>query len=342
MTILVTGSSGFIGFHTVLALLKKGKNVVGIDNINSYYDKKLKISRNKFILNFIKRKNLKKKYNFFKVDISNNKALEKIFKKYKFKEVIHLAAQAGVRYSLLNPSIYIKSNLVGFGNILENSKKYHVKHLIYASSSSVYGDRIKKPFSEKDPVNHPIQLYAATKRSNELMAHSYSHLFNLPTTGIRFFTAYGPWGRPDMALFKFTNNIYKSKIIRVFNKGKHSRDFTYIDDVIDGITKCLKKIPKKNKAFTSFSDPSASKAPFRIINIGNGNPVKLKNYIKLIEENIGKKGKKFFLKKQKGDVKDTWANINQAKNVLKYKPKISSQEGVIKFIEWYKLYHNIK
>ena len=341
MTILVTGSSGFIGFHTILGLLKKGKKIIGVDNINSYYDKKLKYSRNKFILNFIKKNNLKNKYKFIRADISNNKILEKIFKRYKFKNVIHLAAQAGVRYSLLNPSLYIKSNLVGFGNILENSKKYNVKHLIYASSSSVYGERFKKPFLEKDPVNHPIQLYAATKRSNELMAHAYSHLFNMPTTGIRFFTAYGPWGRPDMALFKFTKNIYKNKTIKIFNKGQHSRDFTYIDDVVDGIIKCIGKVPKQNNKLKSFTDPSKSNAPFRILNIGNGKAVQLKSYIKLIEDNIKKKGKKLFLKKQKGDVRDTWANISEAKKILKYKPKISSEKGVKKFIEWYKWYYKI-
>jgi len=340
MSTLVTGSSGFIGFHTVIALLKKGESVIGIDNLNSYYDKKLKISRNKFIFNFVKKNKLNKKYKFIKIDISNNRSLEKIFKKFRFKKIVHLAAQAGVRYSLINPLLYIKSNLVGFGNILENSRKYNIKHLVYASSSSVYGERSKKPFSEKDSVDHPIQLYAATKRSNELMAHAYSHLFALPTTGIRFFTAYGPWGRPDMALYKFTENIFKRKKIHIYNKGNHTRDFTYINDVTNGIIKCLKKIPQKSKKRKPLKNPSESNGPFRIINIGNGNPVKLKMYIKLIENNIGKKAKKKLLKIQKGDVKDTWADIKQAQKILKYKAKTSSETGVNKFIEWYKKYHN--
>ena len=339
MTILVTGSSGFIGFHTVITLLKKGKTVIGIDNLNSYYDKNLKISRNKFIFNFVKKNKLNKKYKFIKIDISNNISLEKIFKKFRFKKVVHLAAQAGVRYSLVNPLLYIKSNLVGFGNILENSRKYNIKHLVYASSSSVYGERKKEPFSEKFSVDHPIQLYAATKRSNELMAHSYSHLFNLPTTGIRFFTAYGPWGRPDMALYKFTNNITKKRDINIFNKGQHTRDFTYISDVTNGILKCLNKTPKRNGKFKSIENPSESSAPFRIINIGKGNPVRLIDYIKLIEINLGKKAKKIFSTKQKGDVKNTWADIKKANKILNYKPKISPKEGVTKFIEWYKQYY---
>ena len=290
--ILVTGSSGFIGFHTVIALLKKGEYVIGIDNLNSYYDKKLKIDRNNFILNYVKKNNLQKKYKFFKVDVSSRSNLNYIFKKFNFRSVVHLAAQAGVRYSLENPSTYINSNLVGFGNILEFSKDYNIKHLIYASSSSIYGERHKKPFSERDPVDHPIQLYAATKRSNELMAHSYSHLFNLPTTAIRFFTAYGPWGRPDMALYKFTKLISENKKIKVFNRGNHSRDFTYIDDVVKGILKCIYKIPKKNIKLKFPKKPSESSAPFRILNIGNGTSVKLKEYIRLIENNLGKKATK--------------------------------------------------
>ena len=342
MSILVTGCSGFIGFHTVIALLKKGEKVVGIDNLNAYYEKRLKFSRNQYILNFIKKNNLKNKYKFYKLDISNNKRLEKIFKKHHFKKVIHLAAQAGVRYSLKNPFLYIQSNLVGFGNILENSRKYNIKHLVYASSSSVYGEREKKPLSEKNSVDHPIQLYAATKRSNELMAHSYSHLFNLATTGIRFFTAYGPWGRPDMALYKFTKNIMKKKNINVFNKGQHSRDFTYIDDTVDGILKCLYKIPKRNNNLRLNKDPSVSAAPFRVINIGKGKPTKLTNYIKIIESNLGRKAKKKFLGKQMGDVKDTWANVSKANKILKYKAKTSPDEGVKKFVEWYKQYYKNK
>ena len=319
MSILVTGSSGFIGFHTTIALLKKGKTVVGIDNLNSYYERELKLSRNRFISNFVKKNKIKNKYKFIKIDISNNKSLEKIFKKFRFEKVIHLAAQAGVRYSLVNPLLYIKSNLVGFGNILENSRKYKIKHLVYASSSSVYGERKKEPLSEKISVDHPIQLYAATKRSNELMAHSYSHLFNIPTTGIRFFTAYGPWGRPDMALYKFTNNIIKKRSINVFNKGQHSRDFTYIDDVSEGILKCLNNVPKKNNKIKINKDPSISSAPFRIINIGKGKPVKLLNYINLIENNLQKKARKKFLNKQKGDVKNTWAKIIEQYKIIREK-----------------------
>ena len=342
MTILLTGSAGFIGFHTAISLLKKGETVIGIDNLNSYYDKNLKLSRNKFLYEFTKKNKIKNKYKFFKIDISNNNDLQKIFKKYKFTKVIHLAAQAGVRYSLKNPSIYIKTNVVGFGNILENSKKYNIKHLIYASSSSVYGERSRKPFSEKDSVDHPIQLYAATKRSNELMAHAYSQLFNIPTTGMRFFTAYGPWGRPDMALFKFTDNIYRNKYIKIYNKGNHSRDFTYIDDVIIGISKCLEKIPRRSKKNVLSKNPSTSNAPFRIINIGSGKPMQLKNYIKLIESNIGKKAKKIFIKKQNGDARDTWANVKSSAKFLKFKPKIAPQVGVKKFIDWYKNFYNKK
>ena len=294
--ILVTGCAGFIGYHVTAKLIKNNYKIIGIDNLNNYYDKNLKLSRLKELR---KISNKKKNYNFFKVDICNSRKLENLFKKYKFKTILHFAAQAGIRFSLKEPKEYVKSNLLGFFNILDLSKKFKIYHLIYASSSSVYGSNKNLPFNEKDSADHPLQLYAATKRSNELMAHSYSSLYNLPTTGLRFFTVYGPFGRPDMALYKFVRNIIYNKPIEIYNNGKHTRDFTYIDDVTNAVFKLIKIVPKKNMSRLSNLDPSESNAPFRIINIGSNKPIKLLTCIKLIEKIIGKTAIKKFMSAQK-------------------------------------------
>ena len=327
MVILVTGCAGFIGFHLSKKLIEKNLFVVGVDDLNTYYDVKLKKDRLK-ILNKISKKN---KFIFYKTDISKNDDIKKVFKKHNIDYVVNLAAQAGVRYSIQNPEAYVKSNLVGFANILENCKNNKVKHLLYASTSSVYGSNTKFPYKEKHRTDHPIQFYAATKRSNELMAHSYSHLFKLPTTGLRFFTVYGPWGRPDMALYKFTKNIIQNKYIDLYNKGNHSRSFTYIDDIVFAIISLLKKIPKIKK--------NSKKAPFRIINIGNDKSETLMNYVKVIEKKLNKKAKKKLLPLQKGDIKSTVADITLLKNTTKFKPKTSISDGISKFIDWYLMYN---
>ena len=311
---LVTGSAGFIGFHLSKKILAKGFKVIGIDNLNNYYDVQLKKKRNHIL-----KKN--KNYIFKKIDIKNYKNLETVFKKYKIFKVIHLAAQAGVRYSLKNPRSYIDNNINGFFNILEISKNYRVKKFVYASTSSIYGLQKKFPLKENFNTDNPIQLYAATKKSNELMATSYSYLYKMDTVGLRFFTVYGPWGRPDMALFKFTKNIIKGKPIEVFNKGKHERDFTYVDDIVDGIIKIV--FSKKNK-FGS-----------QIFNIGNGKKIKLLKYIQLIEKNLKKKARKKFLPLQKGDVFKTHSDTRLIKKHYNYNPKTGVNHGVKKFIEWY-------
>ena len=311
---LITGSAGFIGFHLSKKILSKGFKVIGVDNLNNYYDIQLKKKRN-----LILKKN--KNYIFEKIDIKNYKNLESVFKKYKIYKVIHLAAQAGVRYSLKNPRSYIDNNINGFFNILEISKNYRVKKFIYASTSSIYGLQKKFPLKENFNTDNPIQLYAATKKSNELMATSYSYLYKMDTVGLRFFTVYGPWGRPDMALFKFTKNIIKGKPIEVFNKGKHERDFTYVDDIVEGIIKIV--FSKKNK-FGS-----------QIFNIGNGKKIKLLKYIQLIEKNLKKKAQKKFLPLQKGDVFKTHSDTRLIKKHYNYKPTTDVNHGVKKFIEWY-------
>ena len=311
---LVTGSAGFIGFHLSKKILEKGFKVIGIDNLNNYYDVQLKKKRNHILKK-------KKNYIFKKIDIKNYKNLETVFKKYKIFKVIHLAAQAGVRYSLKNPRSYIDNNINGFFNILEISKNYRVKKFVYASTSSIYGLQKKFPLKENFNTDNPIQLYAATKKSNELMATSYSYLYKMDTVGLRFFTVYGPWGRPDMALFKFTKNIIKGRSIEVFNKGKHERDFTYVDDIVDGIIKIV--FSKKNK-FGS-----------QIFNIGNGKKIKLLKYIQLIEKNLKKKARKKLLPLQKGDVFKTHSNTRLIKKHYNYNPKTSVNDGVKKFIEWY-------
>ncbi len=314
---LITGSAGFIGFHLSKKLLTKGFIVIGIDNLNNYYDQKLKKDRNKILKKF-------KNYKFKKIDIRDYKKLESIFKKNLIHGVVNLAAQAGVRYSLKNPRSYIENNINGFFNILELSKKYKIKKLVYASTSSIYGLQKKFPLKENFNTDNPIQLYAATKKSNELMATSYSHLYKMDTVGLRFFTVYGPWGRPDMALFKFTKNIIKGKPIEVFNKGKHERDFTYVDDIVDGIINII--INKK------------SKFGAKIFNIGNGKKIKLLKYIQLIEKNLKRKSKKKFLPLQKGDVIKTHSDTKLIKKHYNYQSKTEVSYGVKKFIEWYVSY----
>tara|TARA_A100001011_G_scaffold81432_1_gene84692 strand:+ start:3358 stop:4383 length:1026 start_codon:yes stop_codon:yes gene_type:complete len=330
--IIVTGSAGFIGFSVSLKLLERGNNIIGIDNHNNYYDQKLKEERVNILSKY-------SNYQHYRVDLEDKKNLEDIFKNQKPQKVINLAAQAGVRYSMENPLAYINSNIVGFTQILENCRNYNIKHLVYASTSSVYGANTKMPFSEHDSANHPLSIYAATKKSNELMAHSYSYLYNLPTTGLRFFTVYGPWGRPDMALFKFTKAILDEKPIEVFNNGKHTRDFTYIDDIAEGVIKTLDRQATSNINWNSHEpDSSSSLAPWRIYNIGNNKPVKLMDYIDALEKALGKKAKINFMPLQPGDVPDTYANVENLKREFNYKPSTSVVDGVSKFIQWYKKY----
>tara|TARA_Y100001978_G_scaffold71683_1_gene64429 strand:- start:370 stop:1371 length:1002 start_codon:yes stop_codon:yes gene_type:complete len=333
MKILVTGAAGFIGFHVCKRFIKEGIEVVGIDNLNSYYDINLKKNRIKELDNLSKQ--LLISFKFYKGDIVQSKDLEKLFndankEKSKITEVIHLAAQAGVRYSLENPSAYIQSNLVGFFNIIEQSKKNCINNFYYASSSSVYGGNDKTPFEESDNVNQPISLYAATKKSNELIAHTYSHLFNLPTIGLRFFTVYGPWGRPDMALFKFTESIINNKPIRVFNYGNMLRDFTYIDDVIESIFLLMQN-----------SDNNSNSKLYKIFNIGNSNPTKLYDYIEAIENNLGKKADMILEEMQPGDVKETYANTELLQKFISFKPNTTIDKGIKEFIKWYLEYYKI-
>lgn len=335
MNVLVTGAAGFIGYHLVTQLCKRGDHVIGIDNLNEYYDVNLKKAR----LNQLKSLNT---FEFLKLDIANQKAIIDLFKNYHFDVVVHLAAQAGVRYSLENPSSYINSNLVGFGNILEGCRSEKIKHLVFASSSSVYGANTSLPFSENDHVDHPISLYAATKKANELMAHAYAHLYKIPCTGLRFFTVYGPWGRPDMALFKFTKNILEGKPIEVYNNGNMLRDFTYIDDIIDGLIRSIDNPAKPNLAWSPENPTSAtSLAPYRLYNLGNGNPKELIVFIKSIEEQLGKKAIKKLLPIQAGDVSATHANIELANKELGYKPKVSLENGIKAFVSWYVEFYQV-
>ena len=329
MKILVTGSAGFIGSSLTLKLLERGDDVVGVDNHNDYYDPGLKELR-------LSRHIDHKKYSHFRLNIQDRNKIEKIFEDNEFDVVINLAAQAGVRYSLESPQTYIDSNLVGFANILECCRHNKIKHLVYASSSSVYGSNTKQPFSTKDNVSHPVSLYAATKRANELMAHSYSSLFNLPTTGLRFFTVYGPYDRPDMALQKFAKSILKKEKIQIFNHGKHKRDFTYIDDIVEGILRVIDK-PATSDSNWNGDDPdnSSSRAPYKIYNIGNNEPEDLATYIKTLELHMGIKAKKEFLPLQPGDVPETYADIDDLKHELNYKPKTTIHEGIKKFVDWY-------
>jgi UDP-glucuronate 4-epimerase len=332
---VVTGSAGFIGSAVALKLLERGDNVIGIDNHNDYYDTKIKDARLQKLLKYLN-------YKHYKVDLSDRKALDEVFRNHRILKVVNLAAQAGVRYSIENPLAYINSNVVGFAHILENCRHYKVEHLVYASTSSVYGANTKMPFSEHDNVNHPLSVYAASKKSNELMAHTYSHLYQLPTTALRFFTVYGPWGRPDMALFKFTKNILENKPIDVFNYGKHTRDLTYIDDIVEGIIKTLDNPATSNPEWNSNQpDPATSKAPWRIYNIGNNKPVQLMDYINALEKTLGKKAKINFLSLQPGDVPDTHANVDNLKKKFNYKPSTPIIDGVSNFVKWYKDYYQI-
>ena len=333
---LITGSAGFIGFHLCKKLIKnKNYLVAGVDKFDPYYSVKLKKDRIKYL------KNLNKKKNFyqFNVDIVNYNKLEKIFRRFRPDYVVNLAAQAGVRYSLKKPRVYLKNNIEGFFNILELSKKYSVKHLVFASTSSVYGLNTKSPFKENHTADHPIQFYAATKRSNELMAHSYSYLFNLPCTGLRFFTVYGTWSRPDMSLFNFVDRIVKGKSINVFNYGDHIRDFTYVDDIVQGIISSINSVPKQKKIINP--SPDMSSAPFEIFNIGNNKPVKLMKYIKIIEKNLKRKAKINYLPLQPGDIKSTRASMVKIKNKLNYNPKITIETGIKNFVNWYLKYYKI-
>ena len=348
MSILVTGAAGFIGFHLCKKLIERKIEVIAFDNVNNYYDVKIKFDRIKLLKSAAKKNNVI--FNFVKGDLTNNDDLNKVFNKEnelninfldpKISHVINLAAQAGVRYSIENPSAYINSNIVGFSNLIEKSKNNNVKHFIYASSSSVYGGNKKIPFKESDNVDHPISLYAATKKSNELIAHTYSHLFELPTTGLRFFTVYGPWGRPDMALYKFTDLIMKNKPIRLFNNGKMIRDFTYIDDVIEAIYHLIDKSPnKEDYSSKKIYNSSNSWSPYRVFNIGNSQPTNLNKYLEAIEKNLNKKADIILEKMQPGDVEKTFANTEALEEWIQFKPNTSIEEGVKNFIDWYLTYH---
>ena len=335
MNILVTGSAGFIGSSLSIRLLELGYNVIGIDDHNNYYDTDLKEARYNRTSKF-------EKYVHHRVNIVEKAKIEKIFNLYKPEIVFNLAAQPGVRYSLTNPNAYIQSNIIGFVNILECCQLNKVKHLIYASSSSVYGANTKLPFSEHDNSNHPLSLYAATKRSNELIAHSYSHIYGLPTTGLRFFTVYGPWGRPDMALFKFTKAILENKSIDIYNNGQHSRDFTYIDDVVNGVIKVLNYLPKFNDSWDANNpDQATSKSPWRIFNIGNNRPQSLNKYIEVLEKVLKIKAKKRFLNLQPGDLLETCANFDDFENEFNFEPETDISEGIQKFVQWFKDYYKI-
>ncbi len=332
---LITGAAGFIGFHVSKRLLEQGYEVAGIDNMNPYYDVSYKKGRLDKLSGF-------KKFKFFKEDMSDFKVMEKIFSDTKPQVVVNLAAQAGVRYSLKNPHAYVRSNLVGFVNILECCRHYDTDHLVFASSSSVYGANTALPFSVHHNVDHPVSLYAASKKSNELMAHTYSHLFGLKCTGLRFFTVYGPWGRPDMALFLFTKAILEDKPIKVFNYGKMERDFTYIDDIVEGVVRLMKRLPEPDPAWNGDKpDPGTSYVPYKIYNIGNNQPVKLMDFIKAIEKSLGKTAKKEMLDLQPGDVPATYADIDDLARDVGFKPSTPIQEGIEKFIAWYKEYHNV-
>lgn len=328
-TYLVTGAAGFIGFHLVKRLLDEGCTVIGLDNLNHYYDVRLKEAR----LAILKSA---ENFRFVFANIEDKHTVERLFEQNKVHVVVNLAAQAGVRYSLQNPHAYIDSNIMGFLNILEACRRHSVEHLVYASSSSVYGANEKMPFSTRDNVDHPISLYAATKKCNELMAHVYSHLYNVPTTGLRFFTVYGPWGRPDMALFLFTKAILKGEPIRVFNDGKMERDFTYVDDIIEGIVRLIPNPPKPNENFDkSNPDPGSSYAPYRVYNIGNNQPVKLMDFIETLEKHLGKKAEKELLPLQAGDVPKTYADIHDLVLDVGFKPETSIDEGIGRFVRWY-------
>lgn len=336
MKVLVTGSAGFIGSTLVLRLLERGDTVIGIDNHNNYYDPAIKEAR---IARFENHPN----YTHLRIDLADRKAIEATFVEYKPQRVVNLAAQAGVRYSIENPLAYIESNIVGFAHIIEGCRHHGIEHLVYASSSSVYGANTTMPFSIHQNVDHPLSLYAASKKANELMAHTYSHLYNLPTTGLRFFTVYGPWGRPDMALFKFTKAILEDKPIQVFNYGKHRRDFTYIDDIVEGVIRVLDCPAPSNPDWLSNNpDPGTSSAPWRVYNIGNNNPVELIDFISALEKALGKTAVKQLLPLQAGDVPDTYADVEDLVKQFHYKPKTTVEDGINRFVAWYLDYYKVK
>ncbi len=335
ITYLVTGAAGFIGMHTSLRLLARGDQVVGVDNLNDYYDVTLKEAR-------LARLTSHPAFTFHKLDVADRQGMADLFAREKPQRVIHLAAQAGVRYSLTNPHAYIDANVQGFTNIVEGCRHNGIEHLAYASSSSVYGGNTKLPFSEHDNIDHPVSLYAATKKANELMAHTYSHLFRLPTTGLRFFTVYGPWGRPDMALFLFTKAILEGKPIDVFNHGKMVRDFTYIDDIVEGVIRVIDKPAEPNPQFDPANpDPATSNAPYRVFNIGNNQPTQLMEYISALETALGKTAKKNYLAMQPGDVPATAANTDELDAWVGFKPNTAVKQGVARFVDWYRNYYKV-
>ncbi|MDN6836233.1 MAG: NAD-dependent epimerase, partial [Lactococcus lactis] len=328
MKILVTGTAGFIGSHLAKKLISQGYEAIGVDNINDYYSVQLKKDRLKSIGD--------DNFTFYKLDLEDYEKLSQVFSDERPSAVINLAAQAGVRYSIENPRAYIDSNIVGFMNILECCRHYKVDNLIYASSSSVYGANTSKPFKTSDNIDHPLSLYAATKKSNELMAHTYSHLYNLPTTGLRFFTVYGPWGRPDMALFKFTKAIVNDETIDVYNHGKMMRDFTYVDDIVEAISRLVKKPASSNPDWSGDNpDPSSSSAPYKLYNIGNNSPVRLMEFVEAIENKLGKVAKKNYMDLQPGDVPETYANVDDLYRDIDFKPETTIQDGVNRFVDWY-------
>ncbi|MEO1037755.1 MAG: NAD-dependent epimerase [Pseudomonadota bacterium] len=336
MKVLVTGAAGFIGYHTSEYLLARGDEVVGFDNVNDYYDPTLKEAR-------LARLDGRQGFELVRADLADRVAVEETFKKHRIDRVVHLAAQAGVRYSIENPHAYIDSNIVGTLHILEGCRHHEVEHLVYASSSSVYGANTQMPFSVHDNVDHPLALYGATKKANELMAHTYSNLYGLPTTGLRFFTVYGPWGRPDMALFLFTKNIIEGKPIDVFNYGKHTRDFTFVDDIVEGVVRTMDHVAEPNPQWDSAKpDPGTSKAPYRIYNIGNSSPVELMEYIGCIESSLGKKAEMNLLPMQPGDVPDTYADVQALVDDVDYKPATPIADGVSRFIDWYLDYYDLR
>jgi len=335
MKVLITGSAGFIGSALALRLMERGDEVIGIDNLNDYYDVGLKKAR-------LARTTDSAAYTDVRVDLEDREGIAETFRKHQPQRVVNLAAQAGVRYSLENPHAYVDTNLVGFTNILEGCRHNGVEHLVYASSSSVYGSNTRMPFSVHDNVDHPVSLYAASKKANELMAHTYSHLYRVPTTGLRFFTVYGPWGRPDMALFMFTRNIIAGKPIDVFNYGNHRRDFTYIDDIVEGVVRVLDRVPEPNPDWNSDApDSASSNAPYRLYNIGNNQPVELMHYIEVLEDCLGMQAEKNMLPLQPGDVPATYADVTDLVRDVGYKPDMSVEQGVANFVAWYRDYYQV-
>jgi UDP-glucuronate 4-epimerase len=335
MKVLVTGAAGFIGFHVSQLLLERGEEVVGLDNLNDFYDVNLKLARLAILEGL-------PGFRFVKIDLADTSAMDELFKASGFDRVVHLGAQAGVRYSLENPHAYVDSNVVGTLNVLEGCRNHGTEHLVYASTSSVYGAHTNMPFSVHQGVDHPLSLYAATKKSTELMAHTYSSLFDVPTTGLRFFTVYGPYGRPDMALFLFTKNILAGKPIDVFNHGHHRRDFTFIDDIAEGVVRSMDHVAKPNAEWDSdHPDPATSKAPYRLYNIGNNQPIELMRYIEVLEECLGRKAEKNMLPLQLGDVPETFADVNSLVEAVGYRPETTVEYGVARFVEWYLNYYQV-